>query len=108
MMLGTSFASVAIIMTSSIFGIPISGTHTVVGALIGAGLAVSAEVDWSQLGTIVCSWFVSPVLAGMISCYFFMTFCLLTLDPGTGTKCLETANCRLTTLTIIAGATAMF
>jgi inorganic phosphate transporter, PiT family len=47
MMLGSSFASVAVIMTSSIFGIPISGTHTVVGALIGAGLAVSAEVDWS-------------------------------------------------------------
>ena len=47
MMLGTSFASVAVIMTSSIFGIPISGTHTVVGAIIGAGLAVDAQVDWS-------------------------------------------------------------
>ena len=48
MMLGTSFSSVAIIMTSSIIGIPISGTHTVVGAIMGAGLAVSGvgSINW--------------------------------------------------------------
>lgn len=48
MMLGTSFSSVAIIMTSSIIGIPISGTHTVVGAIMGAGLAASGvnSINW--------------------------------------------------------------
>ena len=39
MMLGTSISSFVIIMTSSILGMPISGTHTVIGAIIGAGVA---------------------------------------------------------------------
>ena len=40
MMLGASISSFLLIMSSSLFGMPISGTHTVVGALIGSGLAV--------------------------------------------------------------------
>ena len=40
MMFGTSISSFLFIMSSSLFGMPISGTHTVVGALIGSGLAV--------------------------------------------------------------------
>jgi phosphate/sulfate permease len=97
-------------MTSSIFGIPISGTHTVIGAVIGAGLAVEGVscINWKQLGTVVLSWFVSPIVAGIISCYFFTTICILTLDPGTGKKCLERPNCRLITLTLIAGSTSCF
>jgi len=39
MMLGSSISSFIFIMASSVFGMPISGTHTVVGALIGSGLA---------------------------------------------------------------------
>ena len=40
MMLGASISSFFLIMSSSLFGMPISGTHTVVGALIGSALAV--------------------------------------------------------------------
>ncbi len=39
MMLGTSISSFLFIIMSSVFGMPISGTHTVVGALIGSGIA---------------------------------------------------------------------
>ena len=39
MMLGTTISGFVFIMASSIFGMPISGTHTVVGALIGSGMA---------------------------------------------------------------------
>jgi phosphate/sulfate permease len=38
MMFSVCLCSFLFIMTSSIFGMPISGTHTVVGALIGAGM----------------------------------------------------------------------
>lgn len=41
MMFSVCLCSFAFIMTSSVSGMPISGTHTVVGALIGAGLVVS-------------------------------------------------------------------
>lgn len=81
-MLGTSFSSVIFIMTSSLIGIPISGTHTIVGAIIGAGVAVggSASVNWSQLGTVVLSWFVSPLFSGIISGGLFLLVCFLTLQ----------------------------
>jgi phosphate/sulfate permease len=110
MMLGTSFASVSIIMTSSIFGIPISGTHTVVGAIIGASLATAGKdsVDWSHLLTVVLSWFVSPVVAGIISGLLFIILCILTLDPNSFKARCGGPNCRLLTLSIVAGATNMF
>ncbi len=39
MMLGTSISAFIIILAASLFGIPISATHTVIGVTIGAGLA---------------------------------------------------------------------
>jgi PiT family inorganic phosphate transporter len=46
MMLGVCLASFSFILVSSIFGMPISGTHTVIGALIGAGLAAANQINW--------------------------------------------------------------
>ncbi|MDD4882485.1 MAG: inorganic phosphate transporter [Gallionellaceae bacterium] len=46
-------------------GAPVSTTHSIVGAVLGAGIAASGfEVaNWSTMGTIVASWVISPVLA---------------------------------------------
>ena len=43
MMLGTSISSFLFIMCSSVFGMPISGTHIFVGALIGSGIDVEGR-----------------------------------------------------------------
>lgn len=61
-------------MSSSLFGMPISGTHTVIGALLGAGIVAtgSENLSWFQLGVIVLSWFASPMLAGLLA-YILMT-----------------------------------
>ena len=68
-MFSVCLCSFIFIMSSSIFGMPISGTHTVIGALIGAGIvAIGAdEVSWTRLGSIMVSWVVSPLLSGIIS-----------------------------------------
>lgn len=42
MMFTVCLVSFTFIMTASFTGMPISGTHTVVGALIGAGLVGSS------------------------------------------------------------------
>ncbi|MCK6424424.1 MAG: inorganic phosphate transporter [Burkholderiaceae bacterium] len=53
-------------------GAPVSTTHSIVGAVLGAGLAAGgAEVaNWSQLGEIAASWVVSPVLGGLVAAGF--------------------------------------
>lgn len=80
-MLGASLASCFFIFSSSLFGMPISGTHTVVGSLIGAGIVGAGvnNIDWSKISTIVLSWFVSPVLTAFISYNLFMIICYSTL-----------------------------
>ena len=77
MMLGASISSFIFIMSSSLFGMPISGTHTVVGALIGSGLAVKGteSINWSKLEMIIGSWFVAPLVAIILCTLFFLAVC---------------------------------
>ena len=54
------------------FGLPVSTTHSIVGAVVGFGvLAVGFwSVSWGKVGTIVLSWVISPlsgaILGGLI------------------------------------------
>ena len=84
MMLSTSIASFAFIIVSVVFAMPISGTHTVIGGLIGAGIVgVGADqVNWPKLGTIVLSWVISPMLSCAISFCLIMVVCGLTLNKN--------------------------
>jgi PiT family inorganic phosphate transporter len=54
---------------ATVLGAPVSTTHSVVGGVIGAGVAASGAnvVSWPTLGTIVASWVISPVLGGVIA-----------------------------------------
>lgn len=104
MMLGSSISSFIFIMASSIFGIPISGTHTVVGALIGSGLAtlgVSA-INWGKLGVIAASWFVAPILSIILCGALFLAVCALTLD-----SVRNKFQTRLLWLTLLTGIAFM-
>ncbi len=53
-------------------GAPVSTTHSVVGGVMGAGIAAAgfAAVDWSTMGKIAASWVISPVLGGAIAAAF--------------------------------------
>jgi PiT family inorganic phosphate transporter len=58
---------------STCFGMPVSTTHTVVGAVAGFGVVAAGwhAVSWGKMGQIVSSWFISPVVGGIFS---FITF----------------------------------
>lgn len=53
-------------------GAPVSTTHSVVGGVMGAGIAAAgfAAVNWPTMGTIAASWVISPVLGGTIAALF--------------------------------------
>lgn len=62
-------------------GAPVSTTHSIVGGVIGAGIAAAgfAAVDWFVMAKIAASWVISPVLGGVIAAAFlaFIKFAIL-------------------------------
>ncbi|NNC38616.1 MAG: inorganic phosphate transporter [Hyphomonadaceae bacterium] len=54
-------------------GAPVSTTHSIVGGVMGAGIAAAgtfAIADWVQVQKIVASWVISPVMGGVIAASF--------------------------------------
>ena len=58
---------------ASYFGMPVSTTHSIVGAVVGFGIiqAGVTHIRWGMLGKIVASWFVSPLAGGLIAYLIF-------------------------------------
>jgi inorganic phosphate transporter, PiT family len=54
------------------FGAPVSTTHSIVGAVLGAGIASSgfAIANWDTVGRIAASWVISPAMGGFIAAGF--------------------------------------
>ncbi|XP_053670743.1 sodium-dependent phosphate transporter 1-A [Anopheles nili] len=84
LMLGclSSLASSALwLLVATFLKMPISGTHSIVGSTIGFSLVArgSQGLKWNTLFTIVGSWFISPVLSGLVSVLLFWTIrsCIL-------------------------------
>lgn len=57
---------------ATIVGAPVSTTHSVVGGVMGAGIAAAglSAVNWPTMGAIAASWVISPLLGGVIAAGF--------------------------------------
>lgn len=55
-------------------GAPVSTTHSIVGGVMGAGMAAAGFgiVDWGTMGAIVSSWIISPLMGGIIAALFLL------------------------------------
>ena len=53
-------------------GAPVSTTHSIVGGVLGAGIAAGGWgiADWFVMGKIVASWVISPALGGLLAALF--------------------------------------
>lgn len=57
---------------ATIMGAPVSTTHSIVGGVLGAGIAAGGTgiADWSVVGRIAASWVISPAIGGLIAAAF--------------------------------------
>jgi inorganic phosphate transporter, PiT family len=84
-MLASLLSAAIWLMVASHRGWPVSTTHSIVGAIVGfavAGIGVEA-VQWSQIGSIVASWIVSPLVGGLISLLLMLSIRRLILNTDT-------------------------
>jgi len=67
-MLAALAAAATLLVVATFMGLPVSTTHSIVGAIVGfgsVGLGVEA-VNWGKISQIVLSWGTSPVIGGAL------------------------------------------
>jgi len=71
-MLSALLSSALWVNLATYFGAPVSTTHAIVGAVMGAGVAALGvgAVDWFIVWAITASWILSPLLGGIIAAIF--------------------------------------
>jgi PiT family inorganic phosphate transporter len=67
-----SAAGSAMLFGASWFGIPVSTTHTITGAVIGAGVAKRASaVRWGVARNVVMAWLITIPASAAVAAFFF-------------------------------------
>lgn len=63
-------------------GAPVSTTHSIVGGVMGAGIAATGfeAVNWPTMTKIAASWVISPVMGGIIAAAFLFLIKLTVMD----------------------------
>ena len=71
-MLAALLAGAIWLNLATAMGAPVSTTHSIVGGVMGAGIAAAGFniVSWSTMGKIAASWVISPILGGLIAAGF--------------------------------------
>lgn len=69
-----SFAACAWVVLATYWKMPISTSHSIVGAVAGAGLAIGAPVKWKVLLDIFICWIFTPVGSAILGYVFFRIF----------------------------------
>ncbi len=69
-------------------GMPVSTTHSIVGAVAGFGIVAAGwgAVHWDKMGEIVASWFISPVAGGVLAFILFKLISWLILGRERPTR----------------------
>lgn len=84
LMLGALLAAALWINLATYLNAPVSTTHSIVGGVLGAGIAGAGFglVNWVTMGKIAASWIISPVLGGLAaaSLLFFIEARILRAD----------------------------
>jgi len=90
---------------ASYFGMPVSTTHSIVGAIVGFGIlqAGFGYIHWAKLGQIVASWFISPLVGGIMAFIIFKLISrhILSVEKPALAACKGVPVCVFLTFTIL-------
>ena len=68
-----NMATASTVVFASYLGFPISTTHTLIGGVIGVGLANSAkDIDWSSVYRIFASWVITIPIGAIFTILFYV------------------------------------
>ncbi|MDQ7091607.1 MAG: anion permease [Methylococcales bacterium] len=72
LMMAALFAAAIWLNIATFVGSPVSTTHSIVGGVLGAGIAAGGFgiADWAVFGKIAASWVISPLFGGVIAASF--------------------------------------
>ncbi len=68
------FGACAWVVLATSWKMPISTSHSIIGAVAGAGLAVSAPVNWRVLLDVFTCWMITPLGAAVLGYVFYFIF----------------------------------
>lgn len=90
-MLAAMLAAAIWLSVATFFSMPVSTTHSIVGAIMGFGVAALGfgGVEWSGVSRIVLSWVVSPLAGGVIAFTLFNVIKVGILDRQDPVKALR-------------------
>jgi PiT family inorganic phosphate transporter len=71
-MMSALLASALWVHLATYLGAPVSTTHSIVGGVLGAGIAAvgASVVDWYVVSSIFVTWLVSPLIGGVVAAGF--------------------------------------
>jgi len=78
-----ALGALAVLLSAALFlvlsthwGLPVSTTHAIVGAMTGFGLVALGwnDISWPVLGEITGSWIISPILGGFVAYLIYRFF----------------------------------
>lgn len=69
-----SFGACAWVILATYWKMPISTSHSIVGAVAGAGLAIHATINWKVIVDIFICWICTPIGAALIGYLFYRIF----------------------------------
>ncbi|MDP2940297.1 MAG: inorganic phosphate transporter [Candidatus Omnitrophota bacterium] len=72
--LAACFGAGTWVLVATLRGLPVSTSHSIVGAVAGAGLAIGAPVIWKKLLDIFICWVLTPIGSGIISYILYKPF----------------------------------
>ena len=82
LMLAALFAGAVWLNIATYLGAPVSTTHSIVGGVLGAGIAAGGWqiANWDKMAMIAASWLISPALGGLIAALFLYLITRVILD----------------------------